>query len=149
MWKDVRHFRARPVRALGRGDTNTVGKLAFLARRAGAEVLIYVRDWDQVRARSSATAPREELAQQLAAAGRQGVQAVGGLAVRNIDAWCLALRGDRGSENESNPKARLEGLSVAATPEKVALVQNADLDNIPADAVSLRAFLDAVRDALA
>ena len=68
---------------------------------------------------------------------------VGGTAVEAIEGWILALLGERDSESHSRPKIQLEQRHDIGTTEKmVAVTQVADLDRTPADAVSLRSWLE-------
>ncbi|MEZ4302723.1 MAG: hypothetical protein R3B70_47810, partial [Polyangiaceae bacterium] len=68
---------------------------------------------------------------------------IGAVAIQEIEAWLLALLGERRSEQLSDPKTGLkEKHGVADRPAKVAIVEGASLDTLPDDARSLRTFLD-------
>jgi len=75
------------------------------------------------------------------------VRVVGGVAHHEIEAWMLALRGQLKSEDHTDAKRVLEeaGAGRADTAVMVAIVENADLEAIPADAHTLRAWLESAR----
>lgn len=67
---------------------------------------------------------------------------VGGVAVQEIEAWVLALLGERKTEQHSDAKDVLVKKHAVTTCEgKVAVVENADRSKISDDAASLRAWL--------
>jgi hypothetical protein len=73
-----------------------------------------------------------------------------GLAVEMIEAWLLALLGERKSEELTDPKSRLRELGKCQDcNERSASIENADLDTVPEDARSLRRFLSRVDVAFA
>lgn len=133
-WKDVPKFRSGDHR---RADQRTVLGLVALATRAGCDLLVLVRDADNMLDRP------EELEATLAEIVDVGV--VGGCAVRTLDAWCLALIGERGTEALRKPKVRLEDMGCQTTADRVALVDDADLARLPDDAYSLRQWLERAR----
>lgn len=77
------------------------------------------------------------------------MRVAGGLAVRDLDCWCLAFGGQRKSEMRKDAKSELEAQGVSSTVDRVERVVGSDLEQLPEDAHSLRAWLDDVRDALA
>lgn len=129
-WKDVHKFRAGDHRS---PEERTVLGLGVLAVRAGCDVLVFSRDLDRLVGR------REEIERALQQL--KDVQVVGGVAVRTLDGWCLALSGLSGSEDLPRPKEILEGRECRTTEDRVALVDGADLARVAPDARSLHQWL--------
>ena len=78
------------------------------------------------------------------------MKVAGGIAVKKLESWLVALAGQRGSENARRPQEILESLGVSTknTREMVEFAEGSDLDDIPDDARSLLLWLDRVREAL-
>jgi ABC-type sugar transport system substrate-binding protein len=112
-----------------------VGQLAHFAREAGADVVVFTRDRDHDRAqqieagiRDAETEPRPKI--------------VGATAIEAIEAWVLALRGEHESESHSKPKSVLqERHQISTTEQMVDFIRDADLEQIPTDAHSLKQWL--------
>jgi hypothetical protein len=73
---------------------------------------------------------------------------VGGIASQQIDAWILALRGERKTESMADSKAALTSHGVKGLEAMLHIIEAADLDSAPADACSLHLWLDRARQAL-
>ncbi|MDC0722949.1 hypothetical protein [Nannocystis bainbridge] len=151
VWSSIRKYRAG-----GHADAeerNVLG-LVLKARERGADIVAFARDCDgdgaQHRRRIASidvglARAREEFP--------QGPAVIGGSAVRMLEAWVLAIGGERRTEEMGR-----EGLETGfqrfqiplkKTPALVDFVQKADLGRIPADAVSLTKWLARAREVLA
>ncbi len=125
------------------------------ADEVGADVLVFVRDRDGDEERAAAI----EEGLRLAREGTYSAKVVGGVAVEEIEAWILALLGERRSEHPKDAKRVLRNRhGIADLGGKRAVVEDANLGNfpedanldaLPDDAVSLRAWLTRVREAFA
>lgn len=70
--------------------------------------------------------------------------------MQEIEAWILALLGERRSERHSDAKAVLkEKHEIVGCAQKVATVEAADLARVPEDATSLRLWLGRAERSLA
>lgn len=145
-WKDIRKFRA------GRhGDADKRGVLGLVlqAKEAGVDVVAFVRDRDgQVDRVGSIEAGISAAAELIA----EGPRIAGGIAVRTLESWILALAGRRRSE-ACGPTQTAEALAAIDVKPKdtrgmVAVVERARLDALPVDAASLRTWLARAEDAL-
>jgi hypothetical protein len=137
IWKKIRKFSFKPS---VRGETQNVLGLVIEAEEAGAEVLVFVRDQDGYDDR------RDDVEEGIRQAGARGyaVPIVGGVAVQEMEARILALRGERRSEGHVEAKRVLQVRhGIDDLPAKVAAIEEADLDDIPDDAASLRVWVDA------
>ncbi len=143
---------ARPWSAGGRSFRRG-GATTAEARRVAAwfldaqekhcDLLVYVRDedGDSTRAESHAQGRAK------GAADHPTVDVVGGLAIQAIEGWLLALRGEPKSERVKARagKKRVQDAGLTCTADMVECVRGADLDRLPPDAHSLRAWLDQAR----
>lgn len=150
IWSSIRKFRAG-----GHADAeerNVLG-LVLRARERGADILSFTRDCDgdgpQHRRR------RDSIERGIARANHefpQGPVVVGGLAVRMIEAWMLALGGERRSEEMGRDGLeagfRRLKLPLKSTPALVEHIEDADLGSLPPDAVSLRNWLGRAHEVL-
>ena len=138
VWKRIRKFQAGKH---ARSETRNVLGLVNEAEEARCDALVFVRDQDGDTAREASIAEGIRLAQERGF----GPSVVGGVATQEIEAWILALLGDRHTEHHVDAKsvlARTHGLTTCVG--KVAVVENADRSKIPDDAASLRAWLSQV-----
>lgn len=136
-----------PKFAVGRadhGDEASVRRLLFDATERQVDVVAFTRDQDSEPARRDAI----DRAIAAHAAESEYPAVVGGVAVRTIDAWCVALQGTRGSEGVRYPKEQLQDAGHGGTSAYVAIVEGADLAAIPDDAVSLSRWLERASKAL-
>ncbi|MEZ4298501.1 MAG: hypothetical protein R3B70_26355 [Polyangiaceae bacterium] len=137
-WKAIRKYRLRPPR---RPEVQNVLGLMLEADEARSDFLIFVRDQDGDTDRQAHIDEGLRLARE----GSFSPTPIGAVAIQEIEAWLLALLGERRSEQLSDPKTGLkERHGVADRPAKVAIVEGASLDTLPDDARSLRTFLDEV-----
>jgi len=120
---------------------NVLG-FVLMASEAGCTVAAFVRDRDRDPERAAAI----ESAIDECSARFSAVRVIGGVAVEAIEAWLLAINGDLRSEEHSDPKNLL---GIAGLHAKIAIVDSADLDHLPRDAVSLGAWLGRARTTLA
>jgi hypothetical protein len=70
---------------------------------------------------------------------------VGGVAIEAIEAWTLALHGERGGHRHARPRERLSALSIT---NQVAVFEAGDLEHPDLDAPSLKRWIDRARAAL-
>jgi hypothetical protein len=135
-WKNIKKFRFKPP---VRGEIQNVLGLVIEAEEVGAEVLAFVRDQDGYPDRQDDI--EEGIRQALARGGSP--QIVGGVAVQEIEAWILALLGERRSERHADAKAVLAARhGIDNRSGMVAEIAAADLDRLPKDAVSLRSWVN-------
>jgi hypothetical protein len=143
-WRDRRIplYRAGERRA---PETRRVLGLALLAAESDADAVVFVRDRDGEKEREAdieagiSQAPDLGLVTSLA----------GGVAIEEIEAWILALLGDRNAESHARPKERLaEEHGVQRRTQKVAVIEAARLEQQAQHAPSLVRFLNRVRAAL-
>ncbi len=110
------------------------------AQEKDCDLLVYVRDedGDSTRAASHAQGRAKGVTD------HPTVDVVGGLAVQAIEGWLLALRGEPKSERVKARagKKRVNDAGLICTADMVECVRGADLDRLPPDAHSLRAWLD-------
>ncbi len=116
------------------------------AVEADCDVLALARDQDGDDGRF------DSLVRALADAAQAfpSVEAIAGLAVQAVEGWLLAVSDVRGSERVK-PRAgkkKIAVAGVACTADMVELVNGADLDALPDDATSLRAWLERARKVL-
>jgi hypothetical protein len=144
-WSMLRKFRANTSGTRTPADARNVAIAALKAREAGADVLVFSRDEDGDADRSAAISRGKADA----SVKVPSVRVVGGLAVQCIEAWLLALVGERGTEglHRARAKTQLEARA-QDTATKVAIIDAADLDALPEDARSLRAWLADAHTAL-
>lgn len=143
LWKKVSLYKAGGFR---RPEARKVIRLLQLAELEGFDAVAFSRDRDGDEQREC----------EVERGIREGVELVpslrviGGVAVEDIEAWLLALLGERGSESHSHPKQVLaaEPHSVTSREEKVELVLEAEVEAIPEDARSLLRWLERAREAL-
>ena len=139
------------MRGAAHADTGNVLGVVVDAIEAGCHVLAFSRDVDNDPARKHAIEHGiaripEEFSEQAPP------DVIGGVAVPAIEGWILALLGQRGTESLSTKGAvrTLAGNGVEEKdgPAMAAVAEQADLDAIPADAASLRTWLQRARDVL-
>lgn len=112
-----------------------------MAREARADAAVFSRDQDGDSDRMERVEDGLQRARALFPA------LAGGVAVPCVEAWLLALRGDRNSERR-DAKARF-GSRPGVADEIAALIEHADLHQIPDDAASIAVRLERVRAVLA
>jgi hypothetical protein len=134
-WKRIRKYKSGKH---ARPETRNVLGLAIQAEEAGCDALVFVRDQDGYADRQADVEEGVRLAQER----DFELALVGGVAVQEIEAWILALLGEKGSQRHSDAKAVLaQKHGIATCAEKVAAVESADHARIAADAASLRDWL--------
>jgi hypothetical protein len=143
-WSSASKYSPRDRRA---NETRRVLGLAQDALESGCDALVFVRDNDRDAARRAAI----ERGLEEAAETNARLRLVGGLAIEEIEAWVLACCGVLRSEAVSHPKERFAELFPETDHRegKVGVIERADLDAVPVDAVSFRLWLSRARSALA
>jgi hypothetical protein len=147
-WASIRKYR---VRGAAHADTGNVLGVVVDAIEAGCDVLAFSRDVDGDAERKQAIDDGiARIPEELFAQGPPDV--IGGVAVPAIEGWILALLGRRGTERLSTERA-VRSLAESGVEEKdgpamSAVAERADLDAIPADAASLRAWIERAREVL-
>lgn len=136
IWKRIKKFKSGKHR---RPETRNVLGLMLEAEERGCDLLVFVRDQDGYEDREADINEGVRLARE----GNFTPDVVGGVAVQEIEAWILALLGERGSEAHADAKQELaERHRIVSLAEKVAVVEGADIHRVPMDAVSLRDWLN-------
>ncbi len=143
-WKSIRHFR---VNSPGAKETRNVNALFRKAKKNGFDAVVFVRDRDGKEKREKDI---EEAITLLEQNEEGGPGIIGGMAVEKIEAWILALSGEAKSEKIPHPQKRFGDLGIKGknTAQFVAVVEKANLDRIPKDALSLNIWLERARRVL-
>jgi hypothetical protein len=134
-WKRIRKFQAGKH---AKPETRNVLGLVNEAEEARCDALVFVRDQDGDADREASIVEGLRLAYER----DFGPALVGGVAIQEIEAWILALLGERHTEHHVDAKSVLaskHGITTCAG--KVAVVESADRGKIPDDAASLRGWL--------
>lgn len=142
LWKSVPMFRAGA--GMGGAEARKVRQLAVLARHAGCDVLAFTRDADKDKARiaeieSAIAKIHAEIPELLV---------IGGCAVNAIEAWCLALLGERDTEALRQPHEKLGAMGYHTREDFLGIIERTRLDAIPDDARSLRSWLQRAKEVL-
>lgn len=126
-------------------DERNVLGLVLMAKRAQSHVVAFVRDADADKDRPNVI----DAAIRKAEETFPGIDVIGGTAVPVLEAWVLAIRGERGTEEMSKGEAkrRLDEMGVADTAAMEA-ARGVVADKIPEDAKGLRHWLCKASDAL-
>jgi hypothetical protein len=135
VWKKIRKYRSGHH---AQRETRNVLGLVLEAEELGCDAVVFVRDRDGDPERQADI----EAGVKQARAGDFAPAVVGGVAIEEIEAWILALMGEHGSEQHTDPKAvlaRQHGITGCA--EMVNAVQKRRLEDLPMDATSLRDWL--------
>jgi hypothetical protein len=142
-WKSIRKYRSGDHR---QPETRNVLGIALLARERGYHTVLFTRDRDRQAGRERDIEAGIREANQSRDLAHVGV--AGGLAVETIEAWLLAMLGERGTESLADPKPILEHRGYGTCEAKVRLVRERGLDDIPGDAAFLWLWLERVKTAL-
>ena len=143
-WKQIKKL--RPGRG-DRGDGHHVQALCLHARESGCDVVVFSRDRDGRKYEDRRVQVEAAIEDELGRDDALGV--VGGMAIEKLEAWIVALLGERRSEEQLHPETLLTeryGIEPKHTGQMVAAVDAADLAKIPADAESLRVWLSRARE---
>ncbi len=135
VWSKIRKFKAGDH---AQPETRNVLGLMNEAEEARCDALVFVRDQDGYVDRQESI----EAGMMLARDSEFTPALVGGVAIQEIEAWVLALLGERRSEQHTDAKRELAiKHGITTCPQKVAVVDSAERRKIPEDAVSLRSWL--------
>ena len=128
-----------------REERNVLG-LVLMAKRAQSHVVAFVRDADTDKDRPIVI----DAAIRKADETFPGIDVIGGTAVPVLEAWVLAMRGERGTEAMSkvDAKRRLDEVGAADTAAMVEAARRVVVDKISQDARGLRRWLLKASDAL-
>jgi len=140
-WKDIRKLRPNSP---GRAEHQNVSALVLKAREAGVDLLAFVRDRDGSKDRENAVLEGLQEARE----DTDGPAVIGGMAVEKLEAWMLALQGKYASQDFKHPEKKPGGIDDKDTAAMVAVIEKADLDRLPDDAVSLRDWIAQARESL-
>ena len=134
-WKDIRKLR---VNAPGEGDRRNVLAAGLKAVEAGADVLAFTRDRDRDETRE------EDIERAIEEAAGESLDVIGGVAIETIEGWLIAVSGESKSESVRHPEEQMArlGLEAKRAPSYVQHVETHGLAKIPADAASLRRWLE-------
>ena len=148
-WRSIRKYKIGEHR---NAEIRNVMGLVLKAREQGCDGVAFVRDRDGSRAK-----PNKQRAESIEDGIAQAQQKwrecpaiIGGVAIKRLESWLVALLREDGSEDMSNPEEYLEACDVIPknTESYVALINSADLDGVPGDAESLARRLDRARKLL-
>jgi hypothetical protein len=146
LWKNIPKLR---VGIGGKGEGLNVRRALHHAKKRGCDVLAFTRDRDKAK-----FAHREkEIEATLDALRSEGAAApaiIGGVAIEKLESWLAALSGVQTSEDLRRPEEKLAELGIddKDTAAMVRFVEDTGLGNVPADALSLRRWLDRARNIL-
>jgi hypothetical protein len=141
-WKRIPKFRAGDH---AHPETRNVLGLAVKADDMRCDALVFVRDRDRDEDRQADIENGIELAQ----SKFPDLAIAGGVAVEEIEAWILAILGERRSEHHADAKHVLkENHSIAGRASMIGALEDKDLGKIPADATSLRTWINRASAAL-
>lgn len=136
LWKRIRKYRSQDHL---RPETRNVLGLALQADEAGCDALVFVRDQDGDDERQADIEEGVRLAQ----GNGFDVDIVGGVAVQELEAWILAILGERRSEHHADAKQALKQRhEVTEREEMIEVIEARGIDGIPEDAASLRTWLE-------
>jgi hypothetical protein len=150
-WKKLHRLRGKASRS----EASAVGAAAFRARdkQHDADLLVFVRDTDGDKNRAAEIREGIAVAVGLFGTARPHEPVVAGIVDPVIEAWALALCGERGCERASKgsvqTRALKAGVGDKSTLALEKVVESADLDAIPGDAADLQEWLAALRAVLA
>ena len=144
-WTSISKYKAGAARR----DTHNILGVALDAKEAGCDVLTFSRDVDNDPMRKDAI---EEGIRRIPETFAAAPEVIGGVAAPTVEAWILALLGERHTEDLTTKLAtlRLEERGIASKDGRamVRVVEDADLDELPEDAASLAAWLARARAVL-
>jgi hypothetical protein len=147
-WKHIRKYVANSPAPTEK--RNVLG-IALEAVESGCDVLAFVRDRDGPKNRKRQQ-DIEEGVQEAQEMHGQTLCIIGGMAIERIESWLCALL--CGAKSEKMGKSKVDEflagkvVKLKDTSSMVDVVENAELDKIPRDAVSLRSWLDAANASL-
>ncbi len=149
LWKQIRKYRTG---GHGSAEIRNVLGLVLQAKERGCDVVAFLRDRDGTNANPNIE--RAEAVEDGIRRARDELdkppELVGGVVVKKLESWLVALLGTGGSETMRRPEEVLEkkDISLKSTLEYVAVVRNADMNSLPEDAASLRLWLERARAVL-
>lgn len=148
-WKDIRKYKAGGARHESHhADVQNVKGLVLQAYEAGCEIVAFSRDEDADRERKRAIDDGISQAKNIFPT----IEIVGGIARPALEGWILALLGERDTDEMSRARAsqRLadRDTSLKSSAAYVALVEEAQLDQLPPGCDSLRDWLTVAREVL-
>lgn len=148
-WKSIRKYKAN-VRE-GREVRNVLGAV-LEGKETQCDIVVFVRDRDGTNANANEQR-QKDIEKGLALVSseiREPPKVIGGVAVKKIESWLVAISGTNGSEGIRRPEEILETLGMASkdTAAMAEFVRQRGLDAIPEDASSLNLWLSRARQAL-
>lgn len=148
LWKTIRKYISGGHRKAER--RNVVG-LVKEAKDMGCDVVVFVRDRDG--SRSNPNNEREKSIEEGINEARKLIKdcpdIIGGVAIKMLESWLLALCGKNGSEKLSHPKNELRKQDVEMTTAGcVELVRKTDFHKLPEDAVSFNLWIERAGEVL-
>jgi hypothetical protein len=145
-WKNIKKFR---VGGSQNAEMRNVLGLMLMAAESKCDVVVFSRDLDDDEERADSI---EKGLNRAASEFRDGPQVIGGIAIRKLESWLVALAGRTCSQDTR--EAQIEeifsdlGIKLKDTAAMVRMVEEADLSRIPKDAQSLHDWLDKARRVL-
>lgn len=149
LWRQIRKYRTG---GHGTAETRNVLALVLQARERDCDAVAFLRDRDGTNANPNLE--RQEAVEEGIRRARdeldESPEIIGGVAVKKLESWLVALLGMSGSEAMRRPEEVLEqrNVELKSTQKYVAVVREADMDTLPPDAKSLRLWLDRAKAVL-
>jgi hypothetical protein len=143
-WHRIR--KRKGMRGVTAAEARNVVGLALDAKDAGCDAVVFVRDQDGQGRRAA------DVEEGIHAARERcpDLRIIGGMAVEEIEAWLLAMLGERNSESHRRPEEVLrDRRGIANRYGKTRVVEEADFDKLPEDALSLRRWMNRFESTLA
>lgn len=133
----------------GRGEELNVRRAYHHAKKRGCDVFVFTRDRDKAKF-VHREVDIERAIEALGAPPGAGPSVIGGVAIEKLESWLVAVAGMQGSEDLRRPEEKLAELGVGEkdTGAMVRFVEERGLGDIPADARSLRRWLERAKQAL-
>ena len=146
LWKETPKLQ---VGIGGRGEELNVRRAFHHAKKRGCDVFVFTRDRDKAKF-AHREVDLERAIEALGDPAAAGPSVIGGIAIEKLESWLVAVAGMQGSEDLRRPEEKLAELGVGEkdTGAMVRFVEARGLGDIPADARSLRRWLERAKQAL-
>jgi hypothetical protein len=144
-WRQIPKYTARRSNNSSASSIGPEGKtvlgLLLRAEERKCDAVVFVRDRDDEPMREKEIEAAVEMG-----AATFAPRVAGGIAAQAIESWLLSLKNEKGAERHGDPKDVLrDKFGVESLADKVAIVVQADVDDVRQDARSLLQWLARVR----
>jgi hypothetical protein len=125
----------------GKAEERNVLGVVLKAKEEGCQVVAFVRDRNDCIQRELDVENGIEKAKNVFL---KGPRIIGGVAIKKLESWIVALSGRKKSETLERPEDYLRGIGIGIkdTQGMVNIVDYSRMDEIPDDAMSLKKWLD-------